>query len=122
MNITKRGEYALRALIAICLAKEVGRDLVPISELAEHEHLPIRFIELILTQLKNAGSIDSKRGAELPRSLGILTEPGGILHCLSALQITSPNVGHGMVSPRLIRRRAWMVEEKVRVLAARPSA
>jgi Rrf2 family protein len=62
MKITKRGEYALRTLIAICIAKELGRDLVPITELAAQEHLPIKFIELILTQLKKAGYVDSKRG------------------------------------------------------------
>lgn len=62
MTITKRGEYALRALIAICIAKEFGRDLVPIAELAAKECLPIKFLEQILTQLKEAGYVDSKRG------------------------------------------------------------
>ena len=34
MKISKRGEYALRALIDIGIAKELGRDLVRINELA----------------------------------------------------------------------------------------
>jgi len=62
MKISKRGEYALRALIDIGIAKELGRDLVQIGELAAQEHLPVKFLEQILTQLKEAGYVDSKRG------------------------------------------------------------
>jgi len=62
MKISKRGEYALRALIDIGIAKELGRDLVQIGELATQERLPVKFLEQILTQLKEAGYVDSKRG------------------------------------------------------------
>jgi Rrf2 family protein len=62
MKISKRGEYALRALIDIGIAKELGRDLVQIGELASQERLPVKFLEQILTQLKQAGYVDSKRG------------------------------------------------------------
>jgi len=62
MKISKRGEYALRALIDIGIAKELGRELIRINELAEQERLPIKFLEQILTQLKEAGYVDSKRG------------------------------------------------------------
>ncbi len=62
MKISKRGEYALRALIDIGIAKELGRDLVQINELAAQERLPVKFLEQILTQLKEAGYVDSKRG------------------------------------------------------------
>jgi Rrf2 family protein len=62
MKISKRGEYALRALIDIGIAKELGRDLVQINELAAQERLPVKFLEQILTQLKESGYVDSKRG------------------------------------------------------------
>ena len=62
MKISKRGEYALRALIDIGIAKELGRDLVQIGELASQERLPVKFLEQILTQLKEAGYVESKRG------------------------------------------------------------
>jgi len=62
MKISKRGEYALRALIDIGIARELGRDLVQIGELAAQERLPVKFLEQILTQLKEAGYVDSKRG------------------------------------------------------------
>lgn len=62
MRLTKRGEYALRALIDLGIAQEAGRDVVQIAEIAEHQHIPIKFLEAILVQLKEEGLLDSKRG------------------------------------------------------------
>src|SRR6478735_5537659 len=62
MKITKRGEYALRALIDFGIAYELGRPLVKIGELVEKERLPVKFLEQILMQLREAGYIEAKRG------------------------------------------------------------
>jgi Rrf2 family protein len=62
MRISKRGEYALRALIDLGIAKELGRPMLQISELAEQENLPVKFLEQILVDLKEAGYLESKRG------------------------------------------------------------
>lgn len=62
MNLSKRGEYALRALIKLGIAKELGRDLISASELAETERLPLKFVEQIMFQLREADYIDTKRG------------------------------------------------------------
>src|SRR5213594_2525564 len=62
MNLSKRGEYALRALIDIGIACELGRPRLQVSELAAKEKLPVKFLEQILTQLKAAGYVKSKRG------------------------------------------------------------
>ena len=62
MRLTKRGEYALRALIDLGIAHEVGRPMLQIWEIAESEDIPIKFLEAILVQLKEAGYLDSKRG------------------------------------------------------------
>jgi Rrf2 family protein len=62
MRLTKRGEYALRALIDLGIAHEAGRPMLQIAELAEHENLPVKFLEAILVELKEAGYLDSKRG------------------------------------------------------------
>jgi DNA-binding IscR family transcriptional regulator len=45
MKISKRGEYALRALMDIGIAKELGHNLVQINELAKQERLPVKFLE-----------------------------------------------------------------------------
>lgn len=62
MRLTKRGEYALRALIDLGIAQEAGRELVQIAEIADYEHIPIKFLEAILVELKEEGLLDSKRG------------------------------------------------------------
>jgi len=62
MRISKRGEYALRALIDIGIASELGKPIVQIGELAEQEKLPVKFLEQILMQLKAGGILASKRG------------------------------------------------------------
>ncbi len=62
MKLSKRGEYGLRAMINIGIAQELGRELIPIRELSEKENIPIKFLEAILLELKEAGYLDSKRG------------------------------------------------------------
>ena len=62
MKLSKRGEYALRALIDLGIAAEFGWPLLQTSQLAAKERLPIKFLEQIFTQLKAAGYIQSKRG------------------------------------------------------------
>ena len=62
MKLSKRGEYALRALIDLGIASELGWPMLQISELASKEKLPIKFLEQIFTQLKAAGYVKSRRG------------------------------------------------------------
>jgi Rrf2 family protein len=62
MQLTKRGEYALRTLIRLGIAHELGRELVSVSELAQAERLPLKFVEQILLQLRGAGYIETRRG------------------------------------------------------------
>jgi Rrf2 family protein len=62
MKLTKRGEYALRALIDFGIAYELGRPLIKIGELVKKENLPVKFLEQILMQLREAGFIEAKRG------------------------------------------------------------
>lgn len=62
MKLSKKGEYALRSLINLGIAAEVGRRLVQLSELAENEQLPIKFLEQIMQTLKEEGFVESQRG------------------------------------------------------------
>ena len=62
MKLSKRGEYALRALIDLGIASELGWPMLQINELATKEKLPIKFLEQIFTQLKAAGYVKSRRG------------------------------------------------------------
>ncbi len=78
--MSKRCEYALRALIDIALARGAGRPLVAIHEIAARERIPEKFLEQILLQLRRAGVLRSTRGrsggyalAKAPRSVRIGT-------------------------------------------------
>ncbi len=62
MKLSKRGEYALRALIDLGIASELGWPMLQVSELAAKEKLPIKFLEQIFMQLKAAGYVKSRRG------------------------------------------------------------
>ena len=61
MPITpKKIQYALRAIFE--LAKHRGKGPKKISEIAEIQAIPLRFLEVILSQLKGSGLVESKRG------------------------------------------------------------
>lgn len=62
MKLSKKGEYALRSLINLGIAAEVGRELVRVSELADNEQLPVKFLEQIMQALKEAELVESARG------------------------------------------------------------
>src|SRR5205823_13188325 len=62
MKLSKRGEYALRALIDLGIAQELGFSILQASELARKEKLPVKFLEQILAQLKLGGYVKSTRG------------------------------------------------------------
>ena len=58
--LAKKTTYALKALQF--LAREYRNGPVLISELAERERIPKKFLELILLTLKNHGILQSKKG------------------------------------------------------------
>jgi Rrf2 family protein len=61
MAITpKKNQYALRAIFE--LAKHLGTGPKKISEIADAQSIPQRFLEVILSQLKASGWVESKRG------------------------------------------------------------
>ena len=61
MNISKKAEYAIRAVITI--ARHTNNKPMQISEISKKESIPIKFLEQILLNLKNNGILNSKRGA-----------------------------------------------------------
>lgn len=59
MRISRKSEYALRALVA--MSRKPGSH--QIQELSERENIPVKFLEQILLTLRHAGFLTSKRGA-----------------------------------------------------------
>jgi len=74
MKLSKRGEYALRSLINLGIAAKVGRPLLRVSELAKAEDLPVKFLEQVMQQLREAGYVEAVRGKHGGYRLG---QPAG---------------------------------------------
>lgn len=62
MKLSKRGEYGMRTLINLGIAREVGRELLSASDLSTEDNLPLKFVEQILADFRHAGIIATKRG------------------------------------------------------------
>jgi Rrf2 family cysteine metabolism transcriptional repressor len=60
--ISSKCHYAVLAMLE--LAKQEGSGPVAISDIAREQHIPARFLEAILRQLKQAGFTDSARGKD----------------------------------------------------------
>jgi Rrf2 family transcriptional regulator, cysteine metabolism repressor len=62
MHISVKGEYALQAIFD--LASQPPGEPVRIADIAGRQKIPQKFLELILSGLKQAGFVESRRGAE----------------------------------------------------------
>lgn len=70
MKISRKGEYALKALIELAINYDQGQNVTLISAIAERENIPQKYLEQILLNLKNSGILVSKRGVGGGYSLG----------------------------------------------------
>jgi len=62
MNISVKGDYALRAVFDLALQRP-GHP-IKIADVARRQKIPQKFLELILSGLKQGGFVESRRGAE----------------------------------------------------------
>ena len=64
MRLSKRGEYGLRAMIALAepAEKTDAPQMMQIKEISMREQISVKFLEQILLTLKNAGLLHSKMG------------------------------------------------------------
>jgi len=63
MQISNKCYYALRALFELSVRSEESR-LVKIGLIAQKQRIPKRFLEVILTELRQGGFVESRRGAD----------------------------------------------------------
>src|SRR5215831_9764050 len=59
-TISKRTQYGLKAMLA--LGSRYGQGPVPIATISREESIPIKFLELILLDLKASGLLESRKG------------------------------------------------------------
>ncbi len=93
MQISVKGEYALAAIFD--LASHRSREPVRIADIARRQKIPQKFLELILAGLKQAGFVESRRGAE-----------GGYLLARDPESLTVGEVLQSVEGSRKQRRRA----------------
>jgi Rrf2 family protein len=63
MKLSSRTQYAIQALTY--LARQHGQqDYVQIADIAERQHIPKKFLEHVLLDLRKAGIVESKKGQQ----------------------------------------------------------
>jgi Rrf2 family protein len=62
VQLSKRGEYALRVLLDLTIAHSQGVAVVPVTTLAAAQNIPSAFLEQILVTLRQAGHLSATRG------------------------------------------------------------
>ncbi len=93
MELTRRADYAIRAVIYMARLAEGER--ASTSEIASEQHIPLPFLAKIISQLAVAGVVDAMRGASggvrLARSpdeismldvIEVIEGPLALNHCL----------------------------------------
>lgn len=61
MKVSTRGEYGVRAMVA--LARHYGDGPLSITEIARESSVPPAYLEQLIAPLRRAGLVESKRGA-----------------------------------------------------------
>ncbi|MGI8802597.1 MAG: RrF2 family transcriptional regulator [Solirubrobacteraceae bacterium] len=79
MIFSTKAEYGVRVMVE--LARRGGDQPVPLAEIAEHEGLPLAYLEHLVARLRRAELVESRRGAR-----------GGYLLARPADQITMAEV------------------------------
>jgi Rrf2 family protein len=62
MHVTAKADYAVRAVVE--LAGSAQGSPRKVDEVAQAQHIPVSFLENILTQLRSSGIVRSQRGPE----------------------------------------------------------
>lgn len=60
--LSQKTRYALRALVLLAEHEKSGKGPMLISDLAKKGRMPQKFLEAILLELKNEGTLQSKKG------------------------------------------------------------
>jgi Rrf2 family cysteine metabolism transcriptional repressor len=85
MMFSTKTEYGVRVMVALArraaLTEEGIDPVLPLAEIAEHDGLPLAYLEHLVARLRKAGLIDSRRGSR-----------GGYLLARPAREITMAEV------------------------------
>ena len=67
MMFSTKAEYGVRVMVALAQRAQASLDgedpVVPLAEIAEHDGLPLAYLEHLVARLRKAGLIESRRGS-----------------------------------------------------------
>jgi Rrf2 family protein len=85
MMFSTKAEYGVRVMVELARRAGEGGDapgaVVPLAEIAEHDGMPLAYLEHLVARLRKAGLIDSRRGSR-----------GGYMLARPAEQITTAEI------------------------------
>ena len=83
MMFSTKAEYGVRVMVELARRGGEGADAhpIPLAEIAEHDGLPLAYLEHLVARLRKAGLVDSRRGSR-----------GGYLLARPPAQITMAEV------------------------------
>ena len=103
MQNSVKTDYALLALLD--LAAQPPREPIRTADIARRQHIPRKFLELILAGLKSAGFVESRRGAEGGYMLARHPESLTVGEVLRAMD--GPNAKSGAGEPETPFTGTW---------------
>jgi Rrf2 family protein len=62
MRVSAKADYAVRAMVELAAAGDTGP--VKADRIAQAQEIPIKFLETIMSELRNGGLVRSQRGVE----------------------------------------------------------
>ncbi|HEV3094627.1 MAG TPA: Rrf2 family transcriptional regulator [Solirubrobacteraceae bacterium] len=83
MMFSTKAEYGVRVMVELArrAGEGEGERVVPLAEIAEHDGMPLAYLEHLVARLRKAGLIDSRRGSR-----------GGYMLARPAEQITTAEI------------------------------
>ncbi|MBN1442927.1 MAG: Rrf2 family transcriptional regulator [Planctomycetes bacterium] len=118
MVLSRKNRYALRALLE--LAKRHGQGHCKVADIARAQSIPPRFLEVILSQLKQGGFVESRRGSEggyvLARAPAALTVAEVLSFLQGSAEAVEPAEDDGALPPSEVYafRPLWrLLQERV---------
>ena len=83
MRLTQKSKYAVRALVELALNEQDCP--LGVAEIARRQHIPERFLEQILGELRRANILESRRGAHGGYRFAIPTDEISVLDIVEIL-------------------------------------
>lgn len=92
MRVTAKVDYAMRACVLLAAAAEADPGAVKGDDLARAQDLPVKYLENILSELRQAGIVRSQRGADGGYWLGKAADEVTVADVIRAVEGPLANV------------------------------